>query len=311
MKEFPILDEPARLTKLQPPAHPVRVVLDTDTYNEIDDQYALVHALLSPEQIQLEAIYAAPFHNARSEGPGDGMEKSYDEIVRLLEALPDVPRSPVFRGATRYLTGALEPVASETVTDLVQRAIGTPEDNPLYVVAIGAATNVASAILTDPAIIKHIVVVWLGGHGLHWPHTREFNLMQDVNAARLLFDCGVPLVHVPCQGVTSHLLTTEAEIARFVRGRGAIGDYLADILGEYRMSREEGDMAWSKIIWDMATIAYLINPEWVQTKVIHSPVLTDQLTWSVDQGRHFVRSAWRVDRDSVFGDLFSKLAGSG
>ncbi len=42
-----------------------RMVLDTDAYNEIDDQFALAHILLSPDRVQLEAIYAAPFHNSR------------------------------------------------------------------------------------------------------------------------------------------------------------------------------------------------------------------------------------------------------
>jgi purine nucleosidase len=64
-----------------------RMVLDTDTYNEIDDQFALVHALLSPQRVQLEAIYAAPFHNDRSRGPGDGMHKSFEEIHRMLDLL--------------------------------------------------------------------------------------------------------------------------------------------------------------------------------------------------------------------------------
>ncbi|GAB1453609.1 hypothetical protein MASR2M47_36650 [Draconibacterium sp.] len=52
------------------------MVLDTDTYNEVDDQFALAYALLSPDKIDLQAIYAAPFHNDRSENAGDGMEKA-------------------------------------------------------------------------------------------------------------------------------------------------------------------------------------------------------------------------------------------
>ena len=63
------------------------MVLDTDTCNEIDDQFALVYALLCPEKLNVEAVYAAPFTNDRSTGPGDGMEKSYEEILRLLERL--------------------------------------------------------------------------------------------------------------------------------------------------------------------------------------------------------------------------------
>jgi hypothetical protein len=72
---------------LTPRRGSVRVVLDTDTYNEIDDQFALVQMMLSPERLDVEAIYAAPFHNYRSDGPGHGMDLSYDEILRLLDRL--------------------------------------------------------------------------------------------------------------------------------------------------------------------------------------------------------------------------------
>src|SRR5688572_10472176 len=92
-----------RIALLQPPTGPVRMVLDTDTYNEIDDQFALVYALLSPERIKVEAIYAAPFHNSRSEGPEDGMLKSYDEILRLLERLERPAEGFVFHGARAWL----------------------------------------------------------------------------------------------------------------------------------------------------------------------------------------------------------------
>ena len=87
MIEFPQLSDAERLAKLTPPTGRVRMVLDTDTYNEVDDQFALVQALLSPDKLDVEAIYAAPFHNDRSSGPADGMERSYEEILRLLERL--------------------------------------------------------------------------------------------------------------------------------------------------------------------------------------------------------------------------------
>ena len=64
------LNDSERLQMLAPPDGVVRAVLDTDTFNEIDDQFALVQALLSPDRIRLEATYAAPFHNSRSTSPG-------------------------------------------------------------------------------------------------------------------------------------------------------------------------------------------------------------------------------------------------
>ena len=78
---FPVLTTERRVQLLEPPSGRVRMVLDTDTYNEIDDQFALVYTLLSPDRLDLAAIYAAPFHNNRSSGPEDGMQRSYEEIL--------------------------------------------------------------------------------------------------------------------------------------------------------------------------------------------------------------------------------------
>ena len=63
----------------------------------------------------------------------------------------------------------------------------------------------ASAILLDPEIIKKMVVVWLAGQPLYWPHAIEFNIGQDVLASQTILDSGVPLVLVPCMSVASYL----------------------------------------------------------------------------------------------------------
>jgi hypothetical protein len=61
------------------------------------------------------------------------------------------------------------------------------------------------------------------------------------------------------------------------------------------------------VIWDIAPIAWLINPAWAATTLVHSPILTTELTYSVDTRRHFMRNAYALDRDAIFGDLFRKL----
>ena len=137
------------------------MVLDTDTYNEIDDQFALVYAAL-PEKLNVEAVYAAPFTNDRSTGPGDGMEKSYEEILRLLERLHMDAEGFVYRGSTDYLSRG-KPQRSAAVDDLIRRAVAAPDDDPLYVVAVGAIANVAAALLLEPDLVRKIVVVWLVG----------------------------------------------------------------------------------------------------------------------------------------------------
>jgi len=306
MNRFPQLSESQRLALLEPPAHTVHIVLDTDTYNEIDDQFALVYALLSPERIELEAVYAAPFHNNRSSSAGHGMELSHEEILRVLTRMGRSPEGFVFKGSREWMPGPQQPVMSEAVVDLIARA-KQDRDGPLYVVGIGAITNVASAIVAAPEIIEKIVVVWLGGHPSYWHSAHEFNLKQDLHASRVLFDSGVPLVWVPCINVTQHLKTTQAEMERFVKGRGAIGDYLFEIFSAYSPDH----YAWSKEIWDLGPLAWLVEPEWMKSALVHSPILTSEFTWSHDPARHFVREIRSVQRDAVFRDLFRKLEKAG
>ncbi len=301
MSEFPKIPSDVMLKKLAPPTGEVSMVLDTDTYNEIDDQFAVVYSLLS-EQIKVEAIHAAPFHNNRSSGPGDGMERSYEEILRLLERLERPHEGFVFKGSDTYLPRASRPVESDATTNLIKLAMEDRE-GPLYVAAIGAITNVSSAVLIEPKIIERIVVVWLGGQPAYWPTAREFNLQQDMPASQIIFNCGVPLVHIPCKNVAEHLRTTVPEMQRYVKGRGPIGDYLHDIFVDYHAEH----YAWSKVIWDISAIAWLLNPQWVPSNICPSPILTGNATWSFDRSRHFTRVAIDARRDAIFGDLFRKI----
>jgi purine nucleosidase len=299
---YPCLDDAFRLHRLTPPPGPVCMVLDTDTYNEVDDQFAVAYALLAPEKLRVEALYAAPFCNSRSAGPEDGMEKSYEEILRILERMGHSAEGFVFRGSRGYLPSPEQPVASEAAADLVEKALA-PREEPLYVLAIGAITNVASAILLEPEIIKRIVVVWLGGQPHSWPTTSEFNLQQDVPAARVILDSGVPFVHIPCKNVAEHLTTTKAELAAHIAGHGPVADYLYETLCGYH----DDHFAWAKVIWDISTVAWLLNSAWVPTVLTHAPLLTDQLTWSHNRARHLIREAIHCDRNAIFGDLFRRL----
>lgn len=300
-QDYPEISVETRLQRLQPPSGKIRMVLDTDTYNEIDDQFAVVYALLSPEQLEVEALYAAPYLNSRSDNPTDGMNKSYEEILRLLDKLGRTPENFVYRGSEGFLQSYDQPFESDAAKDLVKRAMTSEE--PLYVLAVGAPTNVASAILMEPKIINRIVVIWLGGKGLNWNEASEFNLQQDLLASKVLFDSGVPLIQLPTQPVTSHLLTTVPEIETYLQGQGAIGDYLVEIFKDYHHDH----YAWSKVIWDISAVAYAINPAWFSTEIRHTPILTDQVTYSFDNSRHFYRVATGLNRDKIYGDMFKKI----
>lgn len=290
------------MKRLNPPKGKIKMVLDTDTFNEVDDQFALAYALLS-DNLEVQAVYAAPFSNDRASNPKEGMEKSYNEILHIMESMKRQNDGLVFRGSERYLEDVSRPVRSEAALDLIQKVKDLKDGELLYVVAIGAITNISSAILLEPGIIEKIVIVWLGGQPIYWPNQYEFNLGQDIPASRVIFDCGVPLVQIPCAGVTSHLTTTKYELAARIGGKNKLCDTLIETFNNYHNNGK----GYAKEIWDIVAIAYLNNPDWVNTNLIHSPILTDHHTISVDASRHFIRQAWQVDRNAIFLDLFEKL----
>ena len=70
-----------RIKNLSVPKGKIDVILDTDTFNEIDDQFAIAYMLKSQDKLNVKAIYAAPFFNFKVSSPAEGMKKSYNEIL--------------------------------------------------------------------------------------------------------------------------------------------------------------------------------------------------------------------------------------
>lgn len=336
----------------------VDVVIDTDAYNEVDDQFAIAWALRSPERIHVEAVYAAPFCSQAiaklltppgqkpprltremlgnavhfADTPAEGMELSYQEILHLFSLMDISSEGRVFRGSTAYIEDDCDrkPVESEAARDLVRRAMARPEGKRLYVLAIGAITNVASALMMEPAIADKITVVWLGGQPPYFKNGAEFNLMQDMPASQHIFNCGVPLVLIPCQGVASHLAVAAAELETLLMGRSKLGDYLGksvldalktvgtshvksytcgmdDVSAEVSARYPTNAVAPSRIVWDISTVGYVMNPNWTISSLAPSPVLNDDMTWGHDDSRHPIRLCYGLNRNPIFGDLFKKL----
>ena len=295
-QDYTLISEIQRLKMLEKPMKGVSMVLDTDTYNEIDDQFALVYALLSEESFNLEAVYAAPFSNSRADNPTKGMELSYEEILRVLDKMNVESKGLAFKGSKNYLSKDLKPESSPATDDLIKRAIQHSQDDPLYVVPVGAITNIANAILLEP-------VIWLGGHAYDWPHTREFNMMQDKAAANVIFDSGVPFVQYPCAGVVSSFYTTVPEMEHYLKGHNDISDYLLEIFKDYHKDH----FAWSKVLWDMTAVAYLINRDWTPSHLVHAPRVSEFDTYSFNKNRHLVRMVYHIRRDPIMKDFFIKI----
>lgn len=288
----------------------IDLVLDTDAYNEVDDQFAIAYALACPERFDVKALYAAPFHNARSSGPADGMEKSYQEILKLLHlAGLEAGRPPVLKGSLSYLPDEQTAVHSDAAQDLVRRAADYSPEHPLYVVAIGAITNVASALLIDPGIADRLIVVWLGGHAYHHVDTAEFNMRQDVAAARVVFDSGVRLVQLPCVGVVDRLTTTGPELVHWLQGKGPLCDYLVDQTIAEAVRYAKG-RPWSRVIWDVSAIAWLADRQgkWLKDRMLPRPVPGYDDRYQFPEHRLPLCYVYHINRDLVFEDLFLRLS---
>lgn len=301
------MDTMKLLQKLKKPAGKVDVIMDTDTYNEIDDQYALSYLIKSEEKLNLKAIYAAPFYNEKSSGPADGMEKSYEEILRVLKlAEREEYREITYRGSRAYLPDETQAVDSPAARNLISQAMEREEDDPIYVIATGAITNIASAILLEPRIIDRIVLVWLGGNAYEWPHNREFNLMQDVAAARIIFGCGVPLVQLPCAGVVSEFRTTGPELEHWLRGKNPLCDYLVNTTTQEAVSTSES-RCWSRAIWDVTAVAWLLDGDFMEERLEHSPIPEYDDRYAFDRTRHFIKYVYAINRDRLMENLFTTL----
>ena len=365
---FPKLSAAFYRDILREPEGRVRCVIDTDTRNEIDDQYALAWALLSGDKLDIEGIYAAPYsflerakllrkadrlrqrgaqtpeerqlvssHTAWLErldaagvnpqddaqldpqstlliDPGHGMELSYHEILTVCDKLGVGMTDRVFRGSDRYLGGLDQPVESPAVEHLIATAKTASADDPLHVVAIGAVTNVASALLLAPEIIDRVVVSWTAGYpttvtGVVQP---SFNMEQDVTASQLLFDSGVPLLYFPGFHVGAQLSLSLPEVEAWVKGKGAIGDYLHWLYinnPHHGLNGIQDHFARSWIMWDLINFAWLINPSWTPSRFIDAPWLSDDCRWfRAGRKRHLIREALDINRDAIYRDFFSKLA---
>lgn len=308
---WPELTLSKRMKLLEPPTgNAIPVVIDSDTYNEIDDQIAIAWAMLHPKKIDLQALYAAPFTNSffgkenthtYVESAEQGMSLSFDEMHKVIQKVPHTQTPAIFKGSTDYLKNRPVPETSPAVLDLIERALRC--ESTLQVLCIASPTNIANALSLEPEIIHKIHVTWLGGNSFDWKDNNEFNLMQDISASRVLFDSGVALTHIPCFGVANTLATSVPELQYYFANTSTIGKYIANIAPNCPWI----GFASRKVIWDIAAVGYILDPQWFTARFHASPLINDNFSWSFDNRRHPVRVIQFIERDELFRDLFRKI----
>ena len=286
-----------------------KVILDTDMFNEIDDQFALTYLIKSLDVFDLQAITIAPFQKsgyANTTTIEDGTQKSYETTLKLLDMLGKSElKDIVYKGAINYMAD------SEEDNDAVNKIIEIAKENDKTIIlAIGAITNVALAIKKEPKIISKIKVVWLGGNSFLTKHNDEFNFRQDIKAVQTVFDSGVELVVIPCRNVASHLSTTIYEMEHYLNEDNELNKYLLDIFNKCKkafMKDEKDTIGSSKTLWDLSAVAYEINADWFKSEMISCPKVLDDGKYELTNDRHNVIFVNDLFRNKIYQDFFIKM----
>jgi purine nucleosidase len=277
------------------PHERIRVVIDSDAKNEIDDQWAIALAILSPERFEIEGFVAANFDNAWG-GPGS-VEASAQEIETVLARAGMSNKWPVLRGSDP-MQYQFQPSRSEGVDFIIERAMASTPEDPLWVVGLGSATNMASALLQEPAIVDRVVVFW--HFRTRWPvQCYNFNVFGDVRAARLLFHS--PLSFVLFDTGT-YLTCPMQESETFVKPYGDLGEYLHT----YR-HRVPWFMEDKKGFFDLGDIAALVDPSLASWDVTECPEVDWNLDYQFKGTMGSILRCYHVDRDRTFALLYDRL----
>jgi inosine-uridine nucleoside N-ribohydrolase len=281
-----------------------RVIIDTDAKNEADDQYAIVHALLSPS-LSVRGLVAAHFGTGRGDR---SMAESRQEIDHLLDLMGLAGRVAVANGAPGPIGDDRAPRDSSGARLIIAESmLATPED-PLYVSFLGPLTDMASAILLDPDIVaRPVVVIWIGGPGYggveSYPGV-EFNLGNDIAAANLVYDSGITVWQVP-SNVYSQVSVSYAELREKVGGTSALADYLISQMVEWNATYWPEPIE-SRSLGDSPAVALMLYPRGGTFRAVPAPRFGREGHYLPGSG-HPVRVVETVDVRFLLEDMFAKL----
>jgi len=283
------------------PSRKLRVIVNTDAKNEADDQYAIVHAILTPV-FELHGIIAAHFGNRRGDR---SMMDSYDETMKLLDLMNLRDQIRVEQGAPIALPDENTPIDSPGARLIIEEAM-KDDDRPLHIAFYGPLTDMASALLLEPRIAeRNIVVVWIGGGD--WPNGgNEYNLSNDIHAANVIFKSNLEVWQVPST-VYRLLPVSYAELLERVYDKGELGKYLVEQLYEFNESIPFG--AWEyRSLGDSPAVSIIMYPDCGKWSWKPAPIFDEQMHY-VHTGRYRpIRVYETIDSRFVLEDFYAKLA---
>jgi inosine-uridine nucleoside N-ribohydrolase len=282
---------------------PRRVIVNTDAKNEADDQFAIVHALLSPS-LDVRGLIPAHFGNARS---SRSMLDSRDEIELLLTLMGLEGKVTVANGAPNAIPDEATPQDSPGARLIIEESKLATKDSPLYVSFLGPLTDMASAILLDPEIVNRpVAVIWIGGPGYDglWQGGIEFNLSNDIKAANVVFDSGIEVWQVPST-VYSQVSVGYAELDARVAPYGALGKYLVEQLKEWNETHHQEPIE-SRSLGDSPAVSLMLYPSGGSFRVRPSSRFSVEGAYLPGKGNP-IRVCESVDVRFLLEDMFHKI----
>ncbi|SDR81022.1 nucleoside hydrolase [Actinopolymorpha singaporensis] len=283
-----------------------RVIIDTDAKNEADDQFAIVHGLLSPS-LDVRGIVAAHFgmRPGRSER---SMLDSREEVDLLLELMGLTGKVRVENGSPYALPDELTPIPSPGAELIVEEAM-REDEGPLYVAFFGPLTDMAAALLAEPRIAdRDVTVVWIGGpsYGPEPAANRpEFNLANDIVAANVVFASALEVWQIPR---STYVMTavSYAELDEKVAPCGELGEYLVRQLVEWNAVHAHSPMEY-RSLGDSPAIGVLLNENCGRIVERPAPTFRANGSYDLDRTHRPIRVYETIDSRFLLEDFFAKL----
>lgn len=277
----------------------LRVIVDTDAACEADDPFAIAHALLC-KKFDVKAIFAEQF------GAPDTTALSFREIKNVIEAMGI--SVPVLMGEEGSLAQTAGKKPSAAVEFLVEEAL-RDDPRPLFVLCMGAITNVAAAMKLCPDITKKMTVVWIGGREPAYPKAeyREFNSGNDIEAANFVVSSGVDLWLIPLT-VYITMNIGLAEIQRRIAPCGKIGRHLFENMLAYNMSEGAGWTAgesWS--LGDSPAVGVALDQNCGRYIYTEAPIFEEDTSIRFEPGRPKIRVYTSINSRFILEDFIAKL----
>lgn len=290
----------------------VRVIIHTDAKNEADDQYAIVHHLMT-DHIVVKGIVGGHFNKGFNVyGDGETAKASVAEVNKLLDLMDLTGDYPVLLGAGYPIPDEQTPIDTDGARFIIEEA-RRDDPKPLFVACQGSLTDVASAILMAPEICERMTIIWIGG-GNYPQGGFEFNLMQDIAAANVIFKSKVPVWQVP-MGVYKQMSVSLAELQLNVKPHGRIGKYLFEQMVEFNNKLGNNDYLWPHgEIWglgDSPTVGLLMfeNEKTDVFDLVPAPVVDyETMAYIHGQNNREIRVYKDANARMTLADFFAKMA---